>query len=116
MTLSSDSSALSDTNSCASPAFRTSGNRRNLGGEPIAERSRAVTTTDPLAVIARRVRITGYVQGVGYRAWAAHVANRLGLDGWVRNRSEGSVELVEVGPSNKKIGRASCRERVCQYG
>src|SRR3546814_11467557 len=71
MTLSSDSSALSDTNSCASPAFRTSGNRRNLGGEPIADRSRAVTTTDPLAVIARRVRITGYLQGVGSRPWAA---------------------------------------------
>lgn len=42
--------------------------------------------------IARRLRITGRVQGVGYRAALCATAERHGLDGWVRNRSDGSVE------------------------
>jgi acylphosphatase len=46
---------------------------------------------------AARLRITGRVQGVGYRAWALQMASRLGLRGWVRNRSDGSVEAVIIG-------------------
>lgn len=45
-----------------------------------------------------RVRITGRVQGVWYRGWTVREATRLGLDGWVRNRSDGSVEAVFHGP------------------
>ena len=52
------------------------------------------------AWIARRIRIAGLVQGVGYRAWTAETANGLGLDGWVRNRIDGTVELVAVGPAD----------------
>ena len=44
-----------------------------------------------------RLRITGRVQGVGYRAWALQMASRLGLRGWVRNRSDGSVEALVIG-------------------
>ena len=41
--------------------------------------------------------ITGRVQGVGYRAWTAREAQRLGLTGFVRNRRDGSVEAVFKG-------------------
>src|SRR5437899_182444 len=44
-----------------------------------------------------RLRITGRVQGVGYRAWAIETAARLGLRGWVRNRRDGSVETLVIG-------------------
>ena len=43
------------------------------------------------------VRIKGRVQGVGYRAWTEQRAVELGLTGWVRNRSDGSVEAVFQG-------------------
>ncbi len=47
----------------------------------------------------RRIRVTvsGRVQGVWYRAWTREEARDLGLDGWVRNRSDGSVEAVLAG-------------------
>jgi acylphosphatase len=44
-----------------------------------------------------RLRIDGQVQGVAYRAWAVREALRLGLAGWVRNRRDGSVEMVLCG-------------------
>ena len=47
-----------------------------------------------------RLRITGQVQGVGYRAWALRVATGLGLRGWVRNRGDGTVELLATGPDD----------------
>lgn len=47
--------------------------------------------------IARRVMITGRVQGVGYRQWTAFEAGRAGLTGFVRNRLDGAVEALFAG-------------------
>ena len=45
------------------------------------------------------VRITGGVQGVGYRAWTRGQAIELGLTGWVRNETDGSVTALIAGSS-----------------
>ena len=47
----------------------------------------------------RQVAIRGRVQGVGYRAWVDHQAQAYGLEGWVRNRRDGSVEALFCGPA-----------------
>ncbi|WP_439598614.1 acylphosphatase [Falsiroseomonas sp.] len=49
-------------------------------------------------MIARLLAITGRVQGVGYRDWMVKQAQRLGLNGWVRNRPDGSVRALVAGP------------------
>lgn len=46
---------------------------------------------------AVRVRVTGRVQGVAYRAWTRETALRLGLSGWVRNEADGSVSALVAG-------------------
>ena len=46
----------------------------------------------------RHVVIRGRVQGVGFRAWTEYTALELGLQGWVRNRRDDSVEALFVGP------------------
>ena len=46
-----------------------------------------------------RVRITGQVQGVGFRMWTVRNARALGLAGWVRNRRDGAVEALFSGAS-----------------
>ena len=47
----------------------------------------------------RQVTIAGRVQGVGYRAWVDHRARSHDLEGWVRNRRDGSVEALFAGPA-----------------
>ena len=57
------------------------------------------------------LRITGRVQGVGYRAWAIETAGRLGLRGWVRNRADGSVEALVIGADDPVAAMIeACRE------
>ncbi|MGG5885771.1 acylphosphatase [Falsiroseomonas sp. HC035] len=43
--------------------------------------------------------ITGRVQGVGYRDWLVREAQRRGIQGWVRNRPDGSVQALVAGES-----------------
>jgi acylphosphatase len=50
--------------------------------------------------IAVRVEIRGRVQGVWYRGWTVDEAERRNLRGWVRNRRDGSVEAVFIGPEH----------------
>ncbi len=46
------------------------------------------------AIVAR---VTGVVQGVGFRYATVHEARRLGITGWVRNTDDGSVEVFAEG-------------------
>ena len=50
-----------------------------------------------MSQVTRRLRIHGEVQGVFYRAWSAQAARDLGLRGWVRNRTDGTVEMLVQG-------------------
>lgn len=45
------------------------------------------------------VRIEGRVQRLGYRAWTQWNAKELGLEGWVRNRTDGCVDALFAGPA-----------------
>jgi acylphosphatase len=60
--------------------------------------------------IARRIIIFGRVQGVGYRHWAVGQAQALGLDGYVRNLPDRSVEAVVSGSEEAVMSFAgACR-------
>lgn len=48
-------------------------------------------------MVARKIRVSGRVQGVGYRASLQHEARKHGVRGWVRNRADGTVEAVLQG-------------------
>lgn len=52
-------------------------------------------SADAPAVLRRRFRIRGVVQGVGYRYFTVEMAERVGVTGWVANEPDGSV-LVEA--------------------
>jgi len=53
-----------------------------------------------MADITKRIVIEGRVQGIGFRWWITNWANARGLDGWVRNRREGTVEALFYGPED----------------
>jgi len=60
--------------------------------------------------VVRHIYVRGNVQGVGFRAFVEHHALQRGLEGWVRNRRDGSVEAVFAGPAKSVEGMiAACR-------
>jgi acylphosphatase len=59
-----------------------------------------------------RLRISGRVQGVFFRARTRDEARRLGVKGWVRNLSDGRVEVLAQGNSSQ----LSALEAFCRQG
>lgn len=55
-------------------------------------------------VIRRALRVTGNVQGVGFRFRAVHAANAVGATGWVRNDRDGGVSM-EIQGTETQIDR-----------
>jgi acylphosphatase len=64
---------------------------------------------------AALVRITGRVQGVGFRLWARDQAKRLGLTGWVRNEADGSVKALIAGET-QAVSAMLCEFRKGPHG
>jgi acylphosphatase len=56
----------------------------------------------------RRYRVTGRVQGVGFRYFVYREATTMGIDGWVRNRADGTVEAL-VAASDEDHAILRCR-------
>lgn len=61
---------------------------------------------------AVHVRISGFVQGVAFRAWTERRATALGVSGWVRNLPNGDVEAVFSG----KAGAVAAMLDACRDG
>ena len=62
-------------------------------------------------MITRHIKIIGRVQGIGYRRWAEGIATELNLSGWVRNTSDGSVEMMIKGqPKQLSQFLAKCQK------
>lgn len=53
-----------------------------------------------IEMLVIHLRISGHVQGVGFRQWTAREARARGLSGFVRNRHDGSVEAVFSGDAD----------------
>ena len=60
----------------------------------------------------QQVTIQGRVQGVGYRYWIEQQAIACDLEGWVRNRRDGSVEALFAGPAQKVADMVA----LCRHG
>lgn len=63
-------------------------------------------------MIAKRLLISGRVIGVGFRDWMVARAEELGVDGWVRNRTDGRVEVLVCGETSAVEELA----RLCRRG
>ena len=60
---------------------------------------------------ARRFLVRGRVQGVGFRWFVEREAHILGITGWVRNRTDGTVEVLAIGTRDQLSGlRSRLRE------
>jgi acylphosphatase len=50
--------------------------------------------------LTKRIRVHGHVQGVWFRDWTRREARELAVDGWVRNRRDGTVEILAAGEAD----------------
>jgi acylphosphatase len=64
------------------------------------------------AQFIRHVVVRGRVQGVGFRAFVEYEALRRGIEGWVRNRRDGTVEAIFAGPETS----VNDMIETCRYG
>ena len=68
-------------------------------------------STEQQSIAARRFIVRGRVQGVGFRWFVEREAHILGIAGWVRNNSDGSVEVFAQGTRDQLLGlRSRLRE------
>jgi acylphosphatase len=63
-----------------------------------------MTSTEKTAALAHRYVVRGRVQGVGFRWFVEREAHILGISGWVRNNSDGSVEVLAQGTREQLLG------------
>ncbi|MCH7594286.1 MAG: acylphosphatase [Chloroflexi bacterium] len=89
--------ASSASGASASRTAQAPGRRRRVTVSPDGEGPEKSAGRDTNATPAFRARLSGSVQGVGFRAWTRLESLRLGLNGYVRNRADGSVEIVASG-------------------
>ena len=74
-------------------------------------RFRIMTSTEKTGALAHRYIVRGRVQGVGFRWFVEREAHILGISGWVRNNSDGSVEVLAQGTREQLLGlRSRLRE------
>lgn len=71
---------------------------------PRSSPGRVVMESHASEEIRKGFRVTGRVQGVGFRWWGLRCAQQLGLRGTIRNCSDGSVEVQLTGPA-PAVGR-----------
>ena len=64
-------------------------------------------TSTEKSIEARRYIVRGRVQGVGFRWFVEREAHMLGIAGWVRNNSDGSVEVLAMGTRDQLMGLRS---------
>lgn len=67
-------------------------------------------------MLAHRLRIHGRVQGVGFRAFVYREARLMEIDGWVRNRHDGTVEALAWGDAAAIDGLLMRIEEGPRYG
>jgi len=67
-------------------------------------------------MLAHRLRIHGRVQGVGFRAFVFREARLVEIDGWVRNRRDGTVEALVFGEAAAVDGLLARIEEGPRYG
>src|SRR5438876_11432909 len=63
-----------------------------------------MTSTEKAGALAHRYIVRGRVQGVSFRWFVESETHILGISGWVRNNSDGSVEVLAKGTRDQLLG------------